>query len=512
MGPLTQSPAATAELLARYDRPGPRYTSYPTAVEFHEGIGESAYRDALARADAESAQPLSCYVHLPFCEERCLYCGCNVVITRHRDVAARYLDYLDREIDLLAAHLPRRRRISQMHWGGGTPTYHTEDQLDRVFGRITRHFTFTADAEIGVEIDPRVTSREHLTRLRRAGFNRLSLGVQDFTPEVQAAVNRVQSYELTRELVEHGRAVGFHSINIDLIYGLPYQHLDGFRRTLDQVLTLRPERVAVYSFAFVPWIRAHMRHLPEESLPEPRLKLALLGLAIDAFTSAGYVQIGMDHFALPGDELARALGTRALHRNFMGYTVQAARDMVALGVSGIGDVQGTFVQNVKKLSSYYAALESDRFPVERGYTLDGDDLVRRHVITSLMCNGYLDVLEVEQRFRIEFARYFEQELLELTGPASPGADGMVRVSRGTIEVTPLGRMFVRNICMIFDRYLRARTARTWDPASAGLTPASAGLTPSNRAAGQPDSRSPEPSGPGIARPPDPTRPVFSRTI
>jgi oxygen-independent coproporphyrinogen-3 oxidase len=448
----------TPALLARYDRPGPRYTSYPTAVEFHDGVGEADYVRSLARANARPDEPLSVYVHLPFCEERCAYCGCNVVITKHRDVAERYLDYLDREIDLLAAHLPARRRVSQLHWGGGTPTYHTAAQLERVFARLARHFHFTADAEIGLEIDPRVTSTGQLDALRRLGFNRLSMGVQDFAPEVQAAVNRIQSYEITKTLVDRARELGYRSINIDLIYGLPYQTIEGFSRTLEQVLTLRPERVAVYSFAFVPWMKAHMKHLPEESLPGPDLKLALLGLARRAFTGAGYRQIGMDHFAVPEDELARALSNRVLHRNFMGYTVQSARDMVALGVSGIGDLQGSFVQNTKKLNEYYDALDTGHFPIERGYLLDRDDEIRRSVITTLMCNGYLAIREVERRYGIAFTDYFERELAELTGPDSPETDGLIVVDGNAIELTPLGLMFVRNVCMVFDRYLRARTA------------------------------------------------------
>jgi len=449
-----------ADLLARYDRPGPRYTSYPTAVEFHEGVSDAAYVESLARADAFPDEPLSVYVHLPFCEERCAYCGCNVVITKHRDVTDRYLDYLDREIDLLAAHLPHRRTISQLHWGGGTPTYYTAAELERVFARLTQHFTFTPDAEIGVEIDPRVTSPEQLSTLRRLGFNRLSMGVQDFAPEVQEAVNRIQSYELTKSLVDHARALGFRSINIDLIYGLPYQTTEGFARTLELVIALRPERVAVYSFAFVPWMKAHMKRLPEEGLPGPDLKIALLALAQEAFGAAGYRQIGMDHFALPEDELARALEARTLHRNFMGYTVQSARDMVALGISAIGDVQSTFVQNTKKLNEYYAALDEGRFPVERGYALDPDDRIRRHVITELMCNGHLDIRDVERRFGIVFEDYFARELAELAAADSPAADGLVTVGPEALEITPLGRMFVRNVCMMFDRYLQARTSGT----------------------------------------------------
>jgi oxygen-independent coproporphyrinogen-3 oxidase len=451
-GALTPPP----ELLARYDRPGPRYTSYPTAVEFHPGVDAEVYAARLARADQHPAEPLSVYVHLPFCEERCAYCGCNVVITKHRDVAARYLDALDREIDLLAAHLPRRRTVSQLHWGGGTPTYYEAGQLARVFDRLARHFTFTADAEIGVEIDPRVTSGAQLATLRAAGFNRLSMGVQDFAPEVQQAVNRIQSYELTRALVDESRALGYASINVDLIYGLPYQTPEGFSRTLDQVLTLRPERVAVYSFAFVPWMKAHMLHIPEAALPRADAKLALLGLAREAFGGAGYRAIGIDHFAVPEDELARAADAGRLHRNFMGYTVQSARDMVGLGISAIGDVQGAFIQHTKKLPEYYRALEAGRFPVERGYVLDEDDLVRRHVITEIMCNGRVDGAGVERRFGVRFAEYFARELAELDG--APREDGLVRVSGGVVQLTPTGRLLARNVCMVFDRYLGARMA------------------------------------------------------
>ncbi len=455
---MSASAPTTAELLARYDRPGPRYTSYPTAVEFHPGFTESHYRERLAAADEQSKAPLSVYTHLPFCEERCLYCGCNVVITKHRDVAERYLDHVLLEVELLARHLPRRRVISQMHWGGGTPTYYPAADLERLFRSWAERFRFAPDAEIGIEVDPRVTTRQQVVALRRLGFNRLSMGVQDFAPEVQRAVHRVQSYEQTRELAECARAVGYGSVNLDLIYGLPHQTLEGFRRTLDLVLEIRPERVAVYSFAFVPWIRAHMKHLPAETLPGPELKLQLLALTIDAFTAAGYRPIGMDHFALPEDELARAAEAGTLHRNFMGYTVQTARDMVAVGISGIGDVQGAYVQNVKKLPEYYTPLRAGRFPVERGYALHADDVVRRHVITQLMCNFRLDVREVERLFGISFCDTFAAELAELAGPDSPAAHGLMRIAPDALEVTERGRPFVRNACMVFDRYLRRKAA------------------------------------------------------
>src|SRR5439155_3880609 len=388
----------------------------------------------------------------------CLYCACNVVITKHRDVAGRYLDQVRLEIDLLARHLPRRRRVSQMHWGGGTPTYYPATDLERLFQAFAERFRFTADAEIGIEVDPRVTTAEQITRLRRLGFNRISMGVQDFAPEVQQAVHRIQSYELTRALVDGARAAGYGSVNLDLIYGLPYQSVAGFRRTLAQVLEIRPDRVAVYSFANVPWIKAHMKHLPEDSLPAPALKLELLALTIEALTRAGYRQIGIDHFALPEDELSLAVERRLLQRNFMGYTVQTARDMVAVGVSGIGDIQSAYVQNTKKLPDYYDAVQSGRFPIERGYLLDADDVIRRHVITQLMCNFHLDVGEVERLFGISFAEAFAAELAELTGADSPAGHGLVTVTPAAIEVTPTGRLFVRNVCMVFDRYLRARAS------------------------------------------------------
>jgi oxygen-independent coproporphyrinogen-3 oxidase len=457
---IARERSETARLLAHYDQPGPRYTSYPTAVEFHDGFGDAEYRQRLAMADAHAHEPLSLYVHLPFCEERCLYCGCNIVVTKHRGVAAEYLEHLLLELDLLARHLPHRRLLSQMHWGGGTPTYYPAPDLERLFHVIAERFEFTPDAEIGIEVDPRVTSAGQIRTLRRLGFNRLSMGVQDFDPRVQEAVRRVQSYELTAELLRVARDVGFRSVNIDLIYGLPYQETERFERTLEQVLTLRPERVAVYSFAFVPWIKPHMNHIPGDALPAPEAKLALLAHAIDAFTRAGYRAIGMDHFALPDDDLARAMDDGTLHRNFMGYTVQSARDMVALGISGIGDVQGAFAQNAKKLPQYAAALSDGCFPIERGRVLDEDDLLRRHVITRLMCDSRLDLRDVERRFRISFTDTFATELEELGGSGPYRTDGLLTLTPDAIELTPLGRTFVRNVCMVFDRHLRRKVAHT----------------------------------------------------
>ena len=444
------------DLLLRYDRPGPRYTSYPTAVEFNEGYDEAEYRRRLAAANQEADKPLSLYVHLPFCSQRCTFCGCNVVISRKHDISVSYLDYLHREIDLLAERLPDRRRISQYHWGGGTPTYQTVAEMRTLHGKILSHFTLEPDAEVALEVDPRVTTRAQMEALREMGFNRLSMGVQDFTPEVQAAVNRNQSEEQTRVLYEMARELGFHSVNMDLIYGLPRQTPESFARAIDTLLTMRPDRVAVYSFALVPWIKAQQKYIDPRELPSPETKLRLFCIAREKFLTAGYAAIGMDHFALPGDELARATEHRTLHRNFMGYTVKMGADMLGLGVSAIGDVAGSFAQNVKKLSQYYAALDGGRFPIERGYVLDDDDKLRRDVITRLMCTFHLDIPEIEERHRVNFRRYFAQDLAALSAPDGPVTHGFLEIHPDRLEVVGDGRLFVRNVCMAFDRYLRAK--------------------------------------------------------
>jgi oxygen-independent coproporphyrinogen-3 oxidase len=444
-------------LIGRYDRPGPRYTSYPTAVEFNDAFDEPAYRAQLAEI-ARTSTPISLYLHLPFCEERCSFCGCSVIITRKREVAAEYLTYLHRELAMLAEALGERRRVVQYHWGGGTPTYLSLSQIAALQAVVARHFDIEDGAEVAIEVDPRVTSAEQLALLRDLGFNRLSLGVQDFTPEVQEAVNRIQSEALTRTLFDAARDLGFESINIDLIYGLPLQTRTSFGRTVEAVLAMRPDRVAVYSYAHVPWIRGHQKYLNPGDLPAAERKIELFVEAMERFRAAGYEQIGMDHFAVPTDELALASAAGRLHRNFMGYTTRPAPDMLAAGVSGIGDVGGVFAQNTKKLSEYYTAIDAGRFPIERGYHLDADDHVRRFVITSLMCNFRVVRSEVESRFPIEFAQYFAHELAELEESAV--ADGFVTIDDAALAVTPLGRLFVRNVAMVFDRHLRARAAST----------------------------------------------------
>ena len=439
------------EAVKRFDRPGPRYTSYPTAVEFTEEVGREAYEAKLAQANANPGDPLSLYAHLPFCEHRCLFCGCHVVITPHMPVAEKYMEYLKREIDLLAERLPDRRDVVQMHWGGGTPTYFSPEQLRGLFGHVEKYFTFADGAEVALEVDPRVTRREHLEVLSELGFNRLSMGVQDLTPEVQVAIDRNQTREQTAELVETARELGFSDgINIDLIYGLPKQKPETFATNLDAVIAMRPDRVAVYSFAYVPWIKGHQKKLDPDSLPSPEVKLELYMMAMERFLAAGYQPIGMDHFALPDDELSVAAAENRLHRNFMGYTVMPASDMIGVGISGIGEVQSGFFQNEKKLSRYYEAIDDGRLPVARGYLLDEDDRIRQHVIQQIMCNFNIRKSEVRDRFGVDFDQYLGSSLERLDDVRDAG---FVEIDDEGLRVTPEGRLFVRNVCMAFDRYL-----------------------------------------------------------
>ena len=460
----------SVELLQRHDRPGPRYTSYPTANLFTEAVGEAEAIAHLAHADAVADEPLSLYVHLPFCAHRCTFCGCNVIITRKRDVIESYVQALLRELDLLAARLPHRRRVSQYHWGGGTPTHLTLDQMARLQARVREHFEFDSDAEAAVEVDPRVTTREQLELLRELGFGRLSMGVQDLDPDVQAAIGRGQTEASTRALVEHARAVGFASINIDLIYGLPLQTRSKMGATVASVLDMAPDRIALYSYAHVPWIQGHQRKIVASQLPEPAAKLGLFVCARDGLLAGGYRAIGMDHFARPADELAQAAARWQLHRNFMGYTVRSGSDMIAVGTSAISDVRGAFLQNTKKLSRYLGAIDAGRLPVERGYVRSRDDEIRRHAIAQIMCRFRLDAAELADRFGVRARDYFARELAELVRPGGLVDDGFVRIaSGGDLEVTGLGRLFVRNVAMVFDAHLpgqgadgsgRARFSRT----------------------------------------------------
>jgi oxygen-independent coproporphyrinogen-3 oxidase len=444
----------TAELLRKHDRPGPRYTSYPTAVEFHEGVGPDEYAARLARADACAGEPLSLYVHLPFCQERCTFCGCFVTITKRTERATEYLGLVQREIDLVARHLPHRRTVAQFHLGGGTPTYHSPEELLQLHQAVVDRFEILPGAEVAIEVDPRVTTHAHVDALRQMGFNRLSMGVQDFTPEVQAVINRYQDLGQTRTLYDYCRAQGFGSINVDLIYGLPLQTPATFGASLDAVIDMRPDRVALYSFAFVPWKSGNQRTMTADMMLPPEAKLELYLLGREKFMAAGYRVIGMDHFALPEDEMARAQAAHALHRNFMGYTVKPATDSIAFGVSGIGDLQGAYVQNLKDHDAYAIAIRTGTLPILRGVVLSPDDELRRHVILQLMCNFHVDVRAVEQHFGIDFVAYFAAELEQLRAEE---ANGFVTVTADAIAVTPLGRVFIRNLCMVFDKYSKAGT-------------------------------------------------------
>jgi len=442
----------TPELLAKYDRPGPRYTSYPTAPQFHEGFDDVAYRDRLVVAAQRETEPLSMYVHIPFCEARCSYCGCNVVISPHRGPEEAYLDTVERELDLLAPALDGRRMLDQLHWGGGTPTYLTPDQCERLFSAIADRFEVSSNAEVAVEVDPCVTSIDHLRTLRRLGFNRLSMGVQDIDPDVQEAVGRRQPLELTKALTEEARRLGFESVNVDLIYGLPLQTEPEFRTSVRTVIReLAPDRVACFSYAHVPWIKPHQRQLDPASLATGWDKFRLFAGAAGEFDAAGYRFIGFDHFARPDDELSRALEGGRLHRNFMGYTVMPASDQVGVGVTSIGDVGGAYVANRRNLARYQRAVEAGRLPVARGILRSREDDLRASVIRSIICTLGLDFNDVSATWGIDVRRHFADALAQLEDPV---ADGLVTISESELRVTPRGRFFLRNICMPFDAYLK----------------------------------------------------------
>jgi len=448
------SAAVTAELLAKFDRPGPRYTSYPTAVEFSEAFTPARYMQKLDEAASAPEDPLSVYIHLPFCRERCSFCGCNVIITQRPGVAAAYIENLEREVTLVADRLKKRTRLVQYHWGGGTPTFLSLEEIERVWRAFSDRFTFEPGAEIAIEVDPRVTTHRQAELLTRLGFNRFSMGVQDFDSDVQEAVNRYQTFAQTKDLHEYLRGLGVTSINFDFIYGLPHQTPETFRKTIEVALELRPDRVACYSYAFVPWIKAHQKAIRLEDLPPRDVKLELFGIAYELFTAAGYQQIGMDHFAVESDSLAVAAREHTLFRNFMGYTTHPAKDSVGFGVSAIGDLGGAFAQNTKKLNRYKDALDQGLPPIERGFERSRDDEIRRDVIQSLMCNFHLDIRALEHAYSIDFASYFSDSLRRLD--EGPGAHGFVTRTPDAIHVTETGRLFVRNVCMEFDAYLPGR--------------------------------------------------------
>ena len=443
-----------ADLLQRHDRPGPRYTSYPTAPQFDAAFGAQALRDAIAAGNAAATpRALSLYVHVPYCASPCFYCGCTRVITRDATRAEPYLARLLREIALVAPLFDRAREVVQLHLGGGTPNFIAPARLDALVAAIGRHFTLSRSRErdISIELDPRHIDADGIAQLADAGFNRASLGVQDFDPAVQAAVNREQEADATLRLIDACRASGFRSVNVDLIYGLPRQTPAGFARTLRQVLAARPERLAIYGYAHMPALFRAQRRIATADLPSPEHRLALLGLAVDTLCAAGYRYIGMDHFALPHDDLAQAQQRGGLHRNFMGYTTHAQTDLVGFGPSAISHVGDTYSQNARDLATWEAALDAGRTPLWRGRVLDADDRLRADVIQQLMCQGRVDVRDIERRHGIEFAVVFD-EALRLLAPLR--VDGIVDVTPTHIAATPRGRGLLRAIAQCFDRYLQ----------------------------------------------------------
>ncbi|MCI0696108.1 oxygen-independent coproporphyrinogen III oxidase [candidate division KSB1 bacterium] len=438
-------------LLQKYDRPGPRYTSYPTAPQFTEAFGPADLRQEIVASNNNGKlTDLSLYFHIPFCDTLCYFCGCHMIITHNRNRIDEYVEYLRREIALVSRMQKTGRRVAQVHWGGGTPTYLSPEQIARLTDAIHQHFELATDAEVSVEIDPRGLTREHLAALRQGGFNRASLGVQDFEPAVQQAVNRIQSYEETRWTMDTLRELGFNSINLDLIYGLPFQTEDSFDRTLDLIVGMNPDRLAVFNYAHVPWMKKHQQVIKPETLPKPEEKLRILKRTIEKLAEAGYVYIGMDHFAKPDDELAAAQKAKTLYRNFQGYSTHAGCDLYAFGISGISQLQNVYAQNLKDIPPYYQRLNNRQLPTSRGYKLTSDDHLRRHVIMRLMCDMMLDKREVEKNFAIVFDDYFAGALAKLEEFRD---DDLLALDADTIQITPFGRLFIRNIAMAFDAYL-----------------------------------------------------------
>jgi len=446
-------------LIRAYDKSGPRYTSYPTAVQFHEDFGEDQYKawaektNELSRR-SQNPTPLSLYFHIPFCDTVCFYCGCNKVATKDRTRAAPYLQRVYKEITMQSQLFDASRPVDQLHWGGGTPTFISHDEMRELMRVTAEHFPLRDDdsGEYSIEIDPREVQEDTLALLRELRFNRLSLGVQDFDPKVQKAVNRIQSEEKTFWVLNTARELGYKSISVDLIYGLPFQTVESFSKTVDKIIAASPDRLSVFNYAHLPAMFKPQRRINEADLPLPAEKLEILRTTMEKLNQSGYEFIGMDHFAKPDDELAVAQANGTLYRNFQGYSTHADCDLVAMGITSIGKVGNTYAQNVKTLDDYYERIDAGHLAVFRGIELNGDDLLRREVITQLICHFKLNFTDVEKQFAINFKEYFAVELQELNTMEN---DGLLNLSDNSIEVLPVGRLLIRNVCMVFDRYLRA---------------------------------------------------------
>jgi oxygen-independent coproporphyrinogen-3 oxidase len=446
-----QSVSVSAQLLEKYNQPGPRYTSYPTAPEWDDNFGAEQLREAFREANAKpEPAPLSLYFHIPFCESLCLYCGCNVVINKRHEAASPYLTHLKREIDLISSEVDRTRKVEQLHWGGGTPTYLSPGQVEDLYAYIAKSFSMSPTAEISIEVDPRVTTEEHCRALRRCGFNRLSMGIQDFDPLVQQTIHRVQPFDDVRRLNDYCREIGFESINVDLIYGLPHQTAESFGNTVDKVIAMNPDRIAVFSYAHVPWMKKQQGSFARY-LPEGMEKFRIFSQAIGKLTEGGYRYIGLDHFARPEDEICRAQDNRTLHRNFQGYTTKAGCDLYAMGVSSITGLEDAYAQNWRDLPTYYESVAAGRWPTMRGMRVTSEDKLRRSIINRILCHTVVVKSEIERDFGVDFDEHFASELGRLR---ELERDDLVRLDDGRIKVAPLGRIFIRNVAMTFDEYLK----------------------------------------------------------
>ncbi|HUH42319.1 MAG TPA: oxygen-independent coproporphyrinogen III oxidase [Sulfurimonas sp.] len=438
----------------KYSKPGPRYTSYPTALEFSDSFGYDEYINMLKSQD--SSRPLSLYFHLPFCKNACYFCGCNVVFTSKEDKMLRYLEYLKRELKILSSYVDCNRSVIQMHFGGGTPTFFTAEQLDEVIKEIRSFFpNFVKDAEVSCEIDPRHINEDQMKVLSQNGFNRVSFGIQDFNEKVQIAVHRVQPYEITKDAMDLARKYDMHSVNVDLIYGLPFQTLETFKETLSLSLTLNPDRYAVFNYAHVPWMKKTMRKIDETTLPLPDEKLQIMQYTIDFLTSNGYKMIGMDHFAKPEDELFQAIEKGELHRNFQGYTTKGGADLIGIGLTSIGEGISHYAQNFKDMKEYEEAIENEKLPFERGVSLNEDDMIRQFVIMELMSNFKLDIKRFEKLFNLDFKTYFADAIKELK-PFQD--DELLTMDDNFIECSQTGTLLIRNIAMPFDAYMKRHEA------------------------------------------------------
>lgn len=442
------------DLVKMYDRPGPRYTSYPTAPQFHEGFTAIDYRKEIIRTnESQTAPDLSLYFHIPFCDTLCYFCGCNMIISRNRERINNYIQYVKKEIDLLRKHIREDRIVAQLHWGGGTPTHLFPDEIRDLTNYITKSFDFYDNSENSCEIDPRELTRDHLEALRESGFNRISMGVQDFDAKVQNAVNRIQPEEMTRRVVDWIRELKFESVNLDLIYGLPFQSLREFEKTVDTIIDISPDRIALFNYAHVPWMKKHMELIKEEDLPKPEDKLEILKMSVAKLTAAGYVFIGMDHFAKPNDDLSKALREKKLYRNFQGYSTNAGTDLYSFGITSIGQVGNAYAQNYKTEKEYIESIDNGQIPVFKGYYMNDDDILRRYVITKVMCDFELDFSMVEEKFNIKFEEYFSWGMSRLDELIK---DELISIVNRKLMVSEMGRLLIRNVAMNFDGFLERK--------------------------------------------------------